>query len=104
MEQTKKMVAQTFANPEKLLAKTNITGIDTLVWHVAAHEVGHAVYGMSNMIDKIGPETSTMLEEPRADLTAVFTMRLLLKAKKLTPDEFRRQFMIMACDACRYFA
>ena len=44
---------------------------------MAAHEVGHAIYGVSNMAAHVRKETCTMLEEPRAELTAMFTLRLL---------------------------
>ncbi len=50
------------------------------MWHVAAHEIGHAIYGLDGVKDAIKVSTKTMLEEPRAELTALHTMTLLLPA------------------------
>ena len=54
------------------------------MWHVAAHEIGHAIYGLDAVKDVIKVSTKTLLEEPRAELTALHTMRLLLPAGLLT--------------------
>ena len=54
--------------------------VGTIVWHVAAHEIGHAIYGLDGMKDAIKVSTKTLLEEPRAELTALHTMTLLLPA------------------------
>ncbi len=54
--------------------------VGTIVWHVAAHEIGHAIYGLDGVKDAIKVSTKTMLEEPRAELTALHTMTLLLPA------------------------
>lgn len=54
------------------------------MWHVAAHEIGHAIYGLDAVKDAIRVSTKTLLEEPRAELTALHTMRLLLPAGLLT--------------------
>lgn len=58
--------------------------VGTIVWHVAAHEIGHAIYGLGAVKDAIKVSTKTLLEEPRAELTALHTMRLLLPAGLLT--------------------
>ena len=48
------------------------------VWHVAAHEVGHAIYNLDAVADELNlPSVTTLLEEPRAELTAMFTLDLL---------------------------
>lgn len=54
--------------------------VGTIVWHVAAHEIGHAIYGLDGVKDAIKVSTKTLLEEPRAELTALHTMTLLLPA------------------------
>lgn len=54
------------------------------MWHVAAHEIGHAIYGLDAVKDAIKVSTKTLLEEPRAELTALHTMRLLLPAGLLS--------------------
>ena len=51
--------------------------VGTIVWHVAAHEIGHAIYGLDGVKDTIRVSTKTLLEEPRAELTALHTMTLL---------------------------
>ena len=52
----------------------------TIVYHVAAHEIGHAIYSLDSVRDIIKVSTKTLLEEPRAELTALHTLRLLLNA------------------------
>ena len=50
------------------------------MYHVAAHEIGHAIYSLDSVRDIIKVSTKTLLEEPRAELTALHTLRLLLTA------------------------
>ena len=50
------------------------------MYHVAAHEIGHAIYSLDSLRDVIKVSTKTLLEEPRAELTALHTLRLLLAA------------------------
>ena len=52
----------------------------TIVYHVASHEIGHAIYSLDSVRDIITVSTKTLLEEPRAELTALHTLRLLLGA------------------------
>ena len=54
------------------------------MWHVAAHEIGHAIYGLDGVKDVIKTSTKTLLEEPRAELTALHTMTLLEPAGLLS--------------------
>lgn len=54
--------------------------VGTIVYHVAAHEIGHAIYSLDSVRDVIKVSTKTLLEEPRAELTALHTLRLLLAA------------------------
>ena len=58
--------------------------VGTIVWHVAAHEIGHAIYGLDGVKDVIKTSTKTLLEEPRAELTALHTMTLLEPAGMLS--------------------
>lgn len=60
--------------------------VGTIVWHVAAHEIGHAIYGLDGLglKDVIKTSTKTLLEEPRAELTALHTMTLLEPAGLLS--------------------
>ena len=51
--------------------------VKQLVWHVAAHEVGHAIYNLESVSDCFSsPGNKSLLEEPRAELTAMFTLKL----------------------------
>ena len=56
----------------------------TIVWHVAAHEIGHAIYSLDSVKNVIKTSTKTLLEEPRAELTALHTMTLLEPAGLLS--------------------
>ena len=60
--------------------------VGTIVWHVAAHEIGHAIYGLTadGVKNVIKTSTKTLLEEPRAELTALHTMTLLEPAGLLS--------------------
>jgi len=105
VEQVKKRVLHLFANAtDEVIKKYRPNAVDQLVWHVAAHEVGHAIYGIRNMAAYIKKETNQMLEEPRAELTAMFTLRLLYKEKHLTLPELQKHLVHFALDALRYFA
>ena len=54
------------------------------MWHVAAHEIGHAIYSLDGVRKVIRTSTKTLLEEPRAELTALHTMTLLEPAGLLS--------------------
>ena len=54
------------------------------MWHVAAHEIGHAIYSLDGVKNVIKTSTKTLLEEPRAELTALHTMTLLEPAGLLS--------------------
>ena len=44
----------------------------------SSHEVGHAIYGLRSAgIDGMTGQLCTELEEPRAELTSVHTLKLL---------------------------
>ena len=73
------------------------------MWHVAAHEVGHAIYGIRSIKKYIRKETNMMLEEPRAELTAMFTLRLLFKEKMLSLEELQKHVTHFCLDGIRYF-
>ena len=42
-------------------------------------QIGHAIYSLDIVKDIIKVSTKTLLEEPRAELTALHTLRLLLQ-------------------------
>lgn len=102
--QTTKKVMLLFDNPEKLLNTVNPSGVEQIVWHVAAHEVGHAIYQLRNMEAFVGPEVCTLLEEPRAELTAMFTLwDLLFKKDVINFTDLTRHILLFMMDGVRYF-
>ena len=105
VEQVKAKVENIFLNGKReVVDKFKPDAVDQLVWHVAAHEVGHAIYGIRNISPFIQKETNMMLEEPRAELTAMFTLRLLYKEKVLKMTELQKHLVHFCLDAVRYFA
>merc|ERR1711992_25536 len=50
------------------------------------------------------PKKTTLLEEPRAELTSMFTLLLLYKKKMITLDHLKIQQQVFMMDAVRYFA
>jgi len=77
---------------------------ETLCWHVAAHEVGHAIYNLGSVSDVFSsPANESLLEEPRAELTAMFTLKLLFEQGVLTEAQLGRALVHFALDALRYF-
>lgn len=103
VELVKQKVAKIFADAEtQVLDKYKPNAVEQLVWHVAAHEVGHAIYGTRNM-ESLSAEVQTMLEEPRAELTAMFTLRRLYNEKVLSLTELSKHLVTFALDAVRYF-
>lgn len=104
LEQTKTKVKQLFWEADKLLDLVKPRGVDQLVWHVAAHEVGHAIYQLRHMEEFVGPKVCTLLEEPRAELTAMFTlMDLLYKKDIITLEELTKHVLLFMMDGVRYF-
>ena len=105
VEQVKVKVKEFFEDADALvLRKYEPDAVEQLVWHVAAHEVGHAIYGVSNMAAHVETATTTMLEEPRAELTAMFTLRRLHQTGRVTLPELEKYLVHFALDAIRYFS
>ena len=105
VEQVKLKVKEFFEDADALvLRKYEPDAVEQLVWHVAAHEVGHAIYGVSNMAAHVEKATTTMLEEPRAELTAMFTLRRLHETGRVTLPELEKYLVHFALDAIRYFS
>jgi len=102
--QTIKKVKLLFHEADKLLNLVNPNGTDQIVWHVAAHEVGHAIYQLKNMEAFVGPGVCTLLEEPRAELTAMFTLwDLLFKKDVINFSMLTRHVLLFMMDGVRYF-
>jgi len=81
VEINKALVLQVYheaASASGVLTRYPPDAVEQLVWHVAAHEVGHAIYNLSSLQECFSsPGNVSLLEEPRAELTAMFTLRLL---------------------------
>jgi len=78
--------------------------VEQLVWHVAAHEVGHAIYNLRTLAGTMShPSYESLLEEPRAELTAIFTLQLLYKQGVLTRGALDTALAHFALDGLRYF-
>lgn len=88
---------------QRILHKYKPDAVEQLVWHVAAHEVGHAIYGLQLMDDYCDQEILGLLEEPRAELTAMFTLRLLFEKKVITLEHLQQALAHFCIDALRYF-
>jgi hypothetical protein len=91
--------------PAQVVTQYKPDAVEQLVWHVAAHEVGHAIYNLETMKEPLGnPSFLTLLEEPRAELTAMFTLKLLYEKGMLTLPHLTECLVHFALDALRYFA
>jgi hypothetical protein len=100
-EQAKQLMAKVFAD-QSLGSRLN--AVETIIYHVAAHEFGHAIYGLDHVAKCIKVETKTLLEEPRAELTALTTMKLLLEANKIDKTKLQQQLGSYAIAELRRFA
>ena len=90
------------AAKEGVLSKFEPEAVEQLVYHVAAHEVGHAIYNLRN-VDKCLPFPSISLEEPRAELTAMFTLKLLHEKHGLALPTLQKALAHFCLDGLRYF-
>ena len=85
-----------------VLSKFEPEAVEQLVYHVAAHEVGHAIYNLRN-VEKCLPFPSISLEEPRAELTAMFTLKLLHEKHGLPLPSLQTALAHFCLDGLRYF-
>ena len=105
VEINKGLVRQAFHDADNaVLAVFEPEAVEQLVWHVAAHEVGHAIYNLAAVKDCFSnPANESLLEEPRAELTAMFTMRLLYQQDVLDRTHLDKALVHFALDGLRYF-
>ena len=67
-------------------------------------KVGHAIYNLEAVHDCFSvPANKTLLEEPRAELTAMFTLKLLHEQGVLDRPHLDQSVAHFALDALRYF-
>jgi len=105
VEINKALIQQVFhqaATETGVLSKFEPEAVEQLVYHVAAHEVGHAIYNLRN-VEKCLAFPSISLEEPRAELTAMFTLKLLHEKHGLPLPKLQTALAHFCLDGLRYF-
>ena len=66
--------------------------------------MGHAIYNLRTCMSLFStPANESMLEEPRAELTAMFALRMLFEQKVLDRAHLDMALAHFALDALRYF-
>jgi len=105
VEINKKLIANVYHDAEaSVISKFKPDAVEQLVWHVAAHEVGHAIYNLAGVAECFSePANETMLEEPRAELTAMFTLKLLHEQGVLDRPKLDEALAHFVLDGLRYF-
>jgi len=130
-KQTALLVKKIFSGDQILMLNERLDPVETIVYHVAAHEVGHAIYSSFSFLCRslfplasihcflflflflfllffyysslvapnldieqvkgsIKTTTRTLLEEPRAELTTLHTMKLMSQKGILTPSDLQK--------------
>lgn len=98
------LIEKVFKDPAGVIAKYKPEAVEQLVWHVAAHEVGHAIYNLATVEEALGSKSVVaLLEEPRAELTAMWTLRLLHSKGVLTLPHLKETLAHFVLDGLRYF-
>jgi hypothetical protein len=104
VELTRLLTPMLFSDPQGIWNHYKPCALDQLLWHVAAHEVGHAIYNLNVMNGLFKePIISSLLEEPRAELTAMFTLRLMCEKQFLSQAELSKALVHFALDGMRFF-
>ena len=99
------LIEKCFANASDVLQTWKPDAVEQLVDHVAAHEVGHAIYNLESVKSSLhNPSVTSLLEEPRAELTAMFTLKLLSDQGVINLPHTQKALVHFALDALRYFA
>jgi hypothetical protein len=100
-ENVKALVKKVFKG-KNLINKIN--SVDSIINHVSSHEFGHAIYGLDAVKKHISTETKSLLEEPRAELTALTTMLLLNEQRVLSNKQLQDTLFNFAAHDLRRFA
>jgi len=102
---TTRSLAAKVMSPEQLPKLTSVLdAVDTIVYQVAAHEIGHSIYGLHALADILHPSTPALLEEPRAELTTLFTLNLLFKNKFISLERAQNALISFVIQDLRRFA
>ena len=102
IKQTCELVDKVFSNSQEL--HSYMSAVDIIKNHVAAHEIGHAIYNLDVVKEHIKLGTRTLLEEPRAELTALSTMKMLFDNKYISKEELTKTLASFAMQDLRRFA
>ncbi|KAL4420317.1 hypothetical protein ABPG77_010222 [Micractinium sp. CCAP 211/92] len=78
--------------------------LDSIVFLVAPHEVGHAIYSLDNLKEVIRPATKTLLEEPRAELTALHALVISANSSHCLQESAERLLSCFLLSDLRRFA
>ncbi|KAL4434437.1 hypothetical protein ABPG75_000878 [Micractinium tetrahymenae] len=97
----RELALQVLEDPSRAEA---IHALDSTVFLVAPHEIGHAIYSLENLKEVIRPATKTLLEEPRAELTALHTLRLMRQGSHLEQARVERLLCCFLLSDLRRFA
>merc|ERR1712137_83619 len=105
VEINKNLIRKVYHDAEaSVISKFKPDAVEQLVWHVAAHEVGHAIYNLECVKSCFSnPANKSLLEEPRAEPTAMFTLKLLFEQGVLDREKLDESLAHFALDALRYF-
>jgi len=99
-KQMKKALEKVFGAKE-ILDKVNI--VPFMIFHLSAHEFGHAIYPVDLMESVLDGVTSSLLEEARADMTAYTAINLARKTGRYAESELKSAlFNSMVFDLRRY--
>lgn len=97
----RELALQVLEDPSRAQA---IHPLDSTVFLVAPHEIGHAIYSLDNLKEVIRPATKTLLEEPRAELTALHAVRLMRQGGHLAQESVERLLSCFLLSDLRRFA
>eukprot|EP01023_Acetabularia_acetabulum_P036360 TRINITY_DN3433_c0_g1_i4.p2 TRINITY_DN3433_c0_g1~~TRINITY_DN3433_c0_g1_i4.p2 ORF type:complete len:186 (+),score=27.15 TRINITY_DN3433_c0_g1_i4:194-751(+) len=81
----------------------DIITLETIVYHIAAHEIGHAIYSLENLTN-IDSQTRTLMEEPRAELTALHTLKLMVESGMIDEAQMNRYLCSFMLQDLRRFS
>eukprot|EP01006_Ploeotia_vitrea_P029425 TRINITY_DN61974_c0_g1_i1.p1 TRINITY_DN61974_c0_g1~~TRINITY_DN61974_c0_g1_i1.p1 ORF type:complete len:550 (-),score=88.97 TRINITY_DN61974_c0_g1_i1:1577-3226(-) len=104
MEQAADLARKVIAEDQIEAAVKSLDAVNCLTWAVAGHEVGHAIYNLETLKGVISPAVQSELEEPRAELTALHTMKLLLNCGMMTQQQLEAELTSFAVHDLRRFA
>ena len=101
-EETTRLTKKVFSKADELCSQ--LSELETIVYLVSAHEFGHAIYNLECVSEHLRPESSSLLEEPRAELTALTTLKLMFDAKFISEETMKKNLLNFCLDDLRRYA